>query len=161
MVVVQCKLDDPKIQILTELVIKYPDATHDELREMQLRRHRVSGSINTIWRTMERVENISKKSCQAQEADKEERAAFREKQLTLPTIRTWFMDEFGIHLGLSRSRVRARRGKRTNAVEPFRTGSKISANSTFVCFSLSIATRIRILRSNEYGFRIANSFNEN
>ena len=71
-------------------------------------------------------DHIKKKARRAQEASQEERAAFREKQLTLPARRLWFIDEFGIHLALSRFRARAPRGKRAIVVEPFRTGSNIS-----------------------------------
>jgi DDE superfamily endonuclease len=49
--------------------------------------------------------------------------------VTLPIKRLWFIDEFGIHLALSRSRARAPRGERAVVVEPFETGGNISVIS--------------------------------
>ena len=49
--------------------------------------------------------------------------------MTLPVKRLWFIDEFGIHLALSRSRARAPRGERAVVVEPFETGGNISVIS--------------------------------
>jgi transposase len=49
--------------------------------------------------------------------------------MTLPVTRLWFLDEFGIHLALSRMRARAPRGERAVVVEPFETGGNISVIS--------------------------------
>jgi len=49
--------------------------------------------------------------------------------LTLPVRRLWFIDEFGIHLALSRRSARAPRGERAEVVEPFETGGNISVIS--------------------------------
>jgi len=49
--------------------------------------------------------------------------------LTLPARRLWFIDEFGIHLALSRAYARAPRGERATVVEPFETGGNISVIS--------------------------------
>lgn len=49
--------------------------------------------------------------------------------MTLPVKRLWFIDEFGIHLALSRARARAPRGERAVVVEPFETGGNISVIS--------------------------------
>jgi len=46
--------------------------------------------------------------------------------VTLPAARLWFLDEFGIHLAMSRARARAPRGERARVVEPFETGGNIS-----------------------------------
>jgi transposase len=49
--------------------------------------------------------------------------------LTLPVKRLWFIDEFGLHLAMSRAYARAPRGERAAVVEPFATGSNISVIS--------------------------------
>jgi transposase len=41
----------------------------------------------------------------------------------------WFIDEFGVHLALTRLRARAPRGERAVVVEPFKTGGNISVIS--------------------------------
>jgi transposase len=46
--------------------------------------------------------------------------------MTLPASRLWFLDEFGIHLAMSRTQARAPRGERAVVVEPFETGGNIS-----------------------------------
>lgn len=46
--------------------------------------------------------------------------------MTLPARRLWFLDEFGVHLAMSRAHARAPRGERAVVVEPFETGSNIS-----------------------------------
>jgi transposase len=46
--------------------------------------------------------------------------------MTLPALRLWFLDEFGIHLAMSRANARAPRGERAVVVEPFETGGNIS-----------------------------------
>jgi transposase len=46
--------------------------------------------------------------------------------VTFPIKRVWFIDEFGIHLALTRIRARAPRGERAEMVEPFETGGNIS-----------------------------------
>ena len=45
--------------------------------------------------------------------------------MTLPALRLWFLDEFGIHLAMSRANARAPRGERAVVVEPFETGGNI------------------------------------
>ena len=49
--------------------------------------------------------------------------------MTWPAARLWFIDEFGIHLALSRAYARAPRGERAEVVEPFETGGNISVIS--------------------------------
>lgn len=46
--------------------------------------------------------------------------------MTLPARRLWFLDEFGVHLAMSRANARAPRGERAVVVEPFETGGNIS-----------------------------------
>lgn len=46
--------------------------------------------------------------------------------MTLPVERLWFLDEFGIHLALSRNYARAPRGQRAVVMEPFARGRNIS-----------------------------------
>jgi transposase len=46
--------------------------------------------------------------------------------MTLPAPRLWFLDEFGVHLAMSRAKARAPRGERAVIVEPFETGGNIS-----------------------------------
>lgn len=70
-----------------------------------------------------------KKTKRAREAKPAERAAFREKQATLPVQRLWFIDEFGAHLALSRTYARAPRGVRAEVVERFDTGGNVSVIS--------------------------------
>jgi len=50
--------------------------------------------------------DVKKKTRRASEAKPEERAAFGEKQLTLSAAQLWFIDEFGVHLALSRRYAR-------------------------------------------------------
>ena len=49
--------------------------------------------------------------------------------MTLPAARLWFIDEFGIHLALSRPYARAPRGQRAAVVEPFERGGNIAVIS--------------------------------
>jgi len=49
--------------------------------------------------------------------------------MSLPVERIFFVDEFGVHLAMSRIRARAPRGKRAVVVEPFETGGNISVIS--------------------------------
>jgi transposase len=70
-----------------------------------------------------------KKSRRAREASAEQRAAFGEKQLKLPALQLWFLDEFGIHLAMSRAYARAPRGQRAEVVERFETGANHSVIS--------------------------------
>jgi transposase len=46
--------------------------------------------------------------------------------MTLPSLRLWFLDEFSIHLAMSRVNARAPRGERAVVVEPLKTGGNIS-----------------------------------
>jgi transposase len=46
--------------------------------------------------------------------------------VSLPSARLWFLDEFGVHLALSRDKARAPRGERAVVVEPFASGGNIS-----------------------------------
>jgi len=49
--------------------------------------------------------------------------------LTLSAAQLWFIDEFGVHLALSRRYARAPRGERAVVVERFERGSNISVIS--------------------------------
>lgn len=49
--------------------------------------------------------------------------------MILPTAQLWFIDEFGIHLALSRRCARAPRGERAEVIERFQTGGNISVIS--------------------------------
>ena len=53
-------------------------------------------------------------------------AAFAKRQMTLSALRLWLLDEFGIHLAMSRANARAPRGECAVVVEPFETGGNIS-----------------------------------
>lgn len=46
--------------------------------------------------------------------------------MTWPAQQLWFLDEFGVHLALSRTHARAPRGERALVVEPFETGGNLS-----------------------------------
>jgi len=56
------KLDEPKLLQLAELVAEFPDATLEELRELLRRRCRLSVSVNTVWRGLQRIDFTLKKS---------------------------------------------------------------------------------------------------
>lgn len=49
--------------------------------------------------------------------------------MTLPAAQLWFIDEFGVHLALSRRYARAVRGERAIVVERFERGRNISVIS--------------------------------
>lgn len=49
--------------------------------------------------------------------------------MTLPVKRLWFIDEFGLHLAMSRAYARAPRGERAEVVEPFERGATLSVIS--------------------------------
>jgi transposase len=44
----------------------------------------------------------------------------------VPVAQSWFLDEFGVHLAMSRAYARAPRGARAVVVEPFQTGGNCS-----------------------------------
>ena len=67
-----------------------------------------------------------KKTKVAKEADPEERAQFQNQQNKLPVERLVFIDEFGIHLAMTRNCARAPMGQRAFVAEPFVTGINIS-----------------------------------
>jgi transposase len=46
--------------------------------------------------------------------------------VTIPVARSWFLDEFGVHLAMSRAYARAPRGQRAVVIEPFQTGGNCS-----------------------------------
>ncbi len=97
------KLDEAKLLKLADLVAEFPDATLDELRVLLRRRSRLSVCLNTVWRGLQQIDfTRKKKSRRAREASPEERAAFGEKQTTFPVECCWFLDEFGVHLAMSR-----------------------------------------------------------
>lgn len=49
--------------------------------------------------------------------------------MRLPVERLWSIDEFGIHLAMSRAYARSPRGERAEVIEPFETGGNISVIS--------------------------------
>lgn len=56
------KLDDEKLLQLAALVAEFPDATLAELGDLLRRRCRLSVSINTVWRGLEKIDFTLKKS---------------------------------------------------------------------------------------------------
>ena len=56
------------------------------------------------------------------EADAQQRATLQALQPTLPARRRWFLDEFGIHLNMTRTHARAPRGQRAVVYERFAKG---------------------------------------
>lgn len=126
----KAKLNELQMRRLAEFVAKTPDATLEELREMVHKRLRVHVSINTIWRMLAKLNlTIKKKTRRAGEADPEERALFQNTQGELPAGQLWFIDEYGVHLAMSRRYARSRRGERAVVTEPFQTGGNISVIS--------------------------------
>src|SRR5262249_31661472 len=69
---------------------------------------------------------VKKKTRRAREANRLERAAFGQQQLNLPVRQLWVIDEFGIHLAMSRAYARAPRGERATVVQRFETGANWS-----------------------------------
>lgn len=109
-----------------ELSASNPDATLKEFcASIDLRQHR-KVTLSTVWRGLQKKE---KKTRRASEADPIERASFRRKQRKFSTVRLWVIDEFGIHLALSRIYACSPRGDRVEVVEPFETGGNISVIS--------------------------------
>ena len=62
--------------------------------------------------------------------------------MTLPGKRLWFIDEFGLHVAMSRAYARAPRGERAAVGEPFATGSHISVISALTWQGLRAPMRI-------------------
>jgi transposase len=83
-----------------------------------------------------------KKSPLASQADPKERAAFQEKQKTLAREDLIFVDEFGIHLAMTRTYARAPSGERATVSDPFKHGSNVSVLSALglqgVCAPMTI-----------------------
>jgi transposase len=83
-----------------------------------------------------------KKSKRAAQANPQARAAFQERQPTLEGDDLIFLDEFGIHLAMTRTYARAPRGERAHVTEPFKQGENISVISAMgvhgVCAPLMI-----------------------
>ena len=124
------KLNEQQMRRLAEFVEKAPDATLEELRDLVHKRLRVRVSINTIWRMLSKLNlTVKKKTCRAGEADPKERALFQNTQRELPAKQLWFIDEYGVHLAMSRRYARSRRGERAVVTEPFQTGGNISVIS--------------------------------
>ena len=67
-----------------------------------------------------------KKTKLAAEADPVERAAFREKQKTLPSECLVFIDEFASNIAMTRTRARSPIGERAETIEPFNRGQNLS-----------------------------------
>lgn len=126
----RAKLNEHQIQRLADFVKETPDATLEELRERVHSYLHVRVSINTIWRMLLKLNlTVKKKTCRAGEANPEERATFQKSQKALPSKRLWFIDEYGVHLAMSRRYARAKRGERAIVTEPFTTGGNISVIS--------------------------------
>jgi transposase len=70
--------------------------------------------------------NEKKKTTLAAEANPGERAAFQEKQQTLPIEGLVFIDEFASNIAMTRTRARAPIGERAAMIEPFNRGQNIS-----------------------------------
>lgn len=88
-----------------------------------------SQSRHDLASTGESRFNTEKKTKRASEADRKKRAAFQQKQPSLPAKRLIFIDEYGVHLAMSRSQARAPRGERAVVTEPFNPGPKMSVIS--------------------------------
>jgi transposase len=70
--------------------------------------------------------DVKKKTKRASEADPVARAEFREIQEYLPIESLLFLDEFGSHLAMTRTRARAPQGVRAEMEEPFQRGANFS-----------------------------------
>src|SRR5262245_55750958 len=120
------KLSADQLRRLPDWVAAMPDATLDELREQLKKQARVVVSLSTICRGLHALGLSRKKSPLASQADPQERAAFQEKQKTLAREDLIFVDEFGIHLAMTRPHARAPIGERVTVTEPFKHGSNVS-----------------------------------
>jgi len=56
------KLDDAQLNILNQLVAKFPDATLEELRKLLKKKIRVKASVSIVWRGLEKLSQTRKKS---------------------------------------------------------------------------------------------------
>lgn len=63
--------------------------------------------------------------------------------MRLPVEKLWFIDEFGIHLGMSRNYARAPRGERAEVLERFDTGGNISVISALTLRGVQVPLMIK------------------
>ncbi len=121
------KLTASDLPILYDLVAATPDATLAELRRQMKQQAGLKVSRSTICRALQTLAlTVKKKTKRSAEADPVARAAFRQRQPTLPIESLIFLDEFGSHLAMTRTRARAPQGLRAEMVEPFARGQNIS-----------------------------------
>lgn len=121
------KLTESDLPILYDLVAETPDATLAELSKQMKQQAGIKVSQSTICRALQTLElTLKKKTKLSAEADPVERAAFRKIQKFLPIESLIFLDEFGSHLAMTRTRARAPQGLRAEMVEPFERGQNIS-----------------------------------
>lgn len=127
---VEAKLKEEHLMKLTDLVAEHPDATLEELRQRLSKQTQIDLSLTTVWRGLDALGlTLKKKSKRASEADQKERAAFKKRQPSLPAERFVLIDEYGVHLAMSRSHARAPKGERAEVTEPFNPGPKLSVIS--------------------------------
>lgn len=121
------KLTEARLESLYDLVAETPDAALKELKEQLRKKTGVSVSESTVCRGLQKLElTLKKKAKRASEADPVARAEFHEIQTHLPIEKLWFIDEFGAHLAMTRTRARAPQGVRAEMKEPFQRGANYS-----------------------------------
>ncbi len=132
------KIDASIREDLRTLIKENPDATLEELQQMVRKRHKLSVGLTAIWKAVRRIRmSVKKKTRRAQEADPKAREEFKRKQPKLPTSRIFFIDEFGIHLNMTRRYARAPIGERAVITEAFGTGTNISVISALTLDGVS------------------------
>lgn len=123
-------LKKAELKVLTALVQEQPDATLEEFRDQLKKRAKVTASLPTVCRHLQKLRLPSKKKTSfAEEARSKERETFQKEQLTFDAEILICLDEFAVHTGMRRRNARAPQGERAKVTEPFRQEVKLSVIS--------------------------------
>ena len=127
--------DGPVLERLAQLVAQRSDDTLDEHRERLAAAGGPAMSRATLARALQRLKLTVKKSLHATERDQKrvqaERQAYREQLAPVRPEDLVFVDESGVHRGMTRLYARSPRGQRAYGSAPRNYGPNVSVLGAF------------------------------